>query len=122
MNIPVIIASESSTNSPAEVVTFDKWWIERLVIAGDQSGRVNANVSLVKFGVNSLGTMVFSGEKQNYRIPNVLSEAAENQELAGALNAIINYVGQKAVESGAASAVVVPPEQPVEPEVVPPAE
>lgn len=111
MNIPVILASESTTNSPAEVVTFNKWWIERLVIGSQNGQNPGANVSLVKFGVDSEGKMVLSDERFNLRIPNVMQEAAENESLGAAFAAIINYVGQKAVESGKASSIVATPSE-----------
>lgn len=108
MQIPVIVASETTTNSPAEVVTFDKWWIERLVINSHNGSDPAANVSLVKFGMNSEGKMVLSDERLNLRIEDVLGEAADNEALGAAFAAIINFVGEKAVESGKASSVTPP--------------
>lgn len=106
MSLPVIMASQISTNQPEEIVTFDKWWIENLHVSGDPNGNIRGFVVLAKFGTKSDGSMVFNGEKTNLSIDNMLQEAQSNEVLASVIGGIIQYVGSKAIENGSASGVV----------------
>ncbi len=99
MNLPVISASEVSTNEPKEVVSFDKWWIENLIVNGDQDGKITGLVVLSKFGTKTDGSMLFSGEKHTIVVDDILAESAVNPTLAAALSGIIQYVGQKAQDN-----------------------
>lgn len=106
MSLPIIIASNISTNEPEEIIIFDKWWIENLNVTGDQNGNIRGSVILAKFGIKSDGTMVFNGEKTNLVIQDILQESSQNQVLANAMAGIISYVGQKAISEGVAASVI----------------
>lgn len=103
MSLPVIVASDTSTNEPSEIIIFNKWWIENLHVSGEESGNVRGFVVLAKFGTKSDGSMVFNGEKINLTMENMLVEAQENELLANIIGGIIEYVGQKAISAGYAS-------------------
>jgi hypothetical protein len=106
MSLPVIVASQTSTNEPEEIVTFNKWWIENLHVNGDQNGNIKGFVVLAKFGTKSDGSMVFNGEKTNLSMDNMLAEAQTNETLANIIGGIIQYVGSKAIENGTASEII----------------
>lgn len=106
MSLPVIMASQTSTNQPEEVVTFNKWWIENLHVSGERDGNIKGFVILAKFGTKNDGSMIFNGEKTTLNIENMLQEAQSNEILASVIGGIIQYVGSKAIENGAASEVV----------------
>jgi hypothetical protein len=108
MSLPIISASQISTNEPEEVVIFNKWWIENLHVFSDQNINIRGLVTLAKFGTKNDGTMVFSGEKTNLVIDNVLAEAQENELLANIMGGIVQYVGQKVIQNGLASSVDLP--------------
>lgn len=103
MSLPIIVAAETQTNEPQEVVTFDKWWIEHLMVNGGQDGKITALVILSKFGTKSDGTMLFNGEKYTITINDVLAESEANPTLGAALVGIIQYVGEKSVQEGIAN-------------------
>lgn len=105
MILPVIIASQPSTNEPEEIITFNKWWIENLNVHGLYDGKIKGLVILAKFGSKSDGSMVFNGEKITLTIDDMISEAQSNELLASIMGGIIQYVGQKVVERGEASSV-----------------
>lgn len=105
MSLPIISSIQTSTNEPEEIVVFNKLWVENLVVNGDQNGNVRCFVTLAKFGTKTDGTMLFNGEKTNISVDNVLAEAQDNELLANVLGGIIQYVGQKAIESGVAASV-----------------
>lgn len=46
MSLPVIMASQTSTNQPEEIITFNKWWIENLNVFGDGNGNMRGLVVL----------------------------------------------------------------------------
>lgn len=102
MSLPIIVAAETQTNEPQEVVTFDKWWIENLIVNGGQDGKVTAFVILSKFGTKTDGTMLFNGEKYTITVDDVLAESAANPTLGAALIGIIQYVGEKSIQEGIA--------------------
>jgi hypothetical protein len=106
MNLPVIMSSQTSTNQPEEIITFNKWWIETLNVFGDSNGNMRGLVVLAKFGTKSDESMVFNGEKINFNIDNIIQEAQTNETLAGVISAIIQYVGSKAIETGVASEIL----------------
>lgn len=105
MALPLIMASQISTNQPEEIITFNKWWIENLNIFGDQNGNIRGFVILAKFGTKVDGSMVFSGEKIHISMENMLEEAKNNEILANVVDTIIRYVGSKAIENGSASEI-----------------
>jgi hypothetical protein len=105
MSLPVIVASETSTNEPEEVVVFNKWWIESLNITGSQDGVLSGLAVLTKFGTKQDQSMVFNGEKTVIHIENILQEAIQNETLSSVIGGIIQYVGQKAIEKGCATEI-----------------
>jgi len=107
MSLPVIVASETKTSEPQEVITFNKWWIEHLMILGDKTGQVTASVSLRKFGTKADQTMVFDDETAFLQIDNVLEEAANDPDLAAVMGGLIAYVGKKTIQEGKASNIIV---------------
>jgi hypothetical protein len=100
------MASQTSTNQPEEIITFNKWWIENLHVSGEQNGNIRGFVTLAKFGTKSDGSMVFNGEKTNLSMDNMLEEAQNNEILANVIGGIIQYVGSKAIQNGSASQIV----------------
>ena len=81
--------------------TFDKMWIEEIVIsAPDIGGDADARVKLRKFRSTDNGAEFSPDAGEWLEISGILSGAEADPDLAAVVQSLMNYVAKKGRESG----------------------
>lgn len=101
-DLPILTATNPET-IPAK--TYDRVWIEEVVIrAPDPNGDFLGEVKLRKYGMFDGIAEFEPGNGQWIRVENILEQSNSNETLQTAMNALITYVAQLAVENSIVSA------------------
>jgi len=87
--------------------TYDKLWVEEIIIsAGTLGGEATARVQLRKFGVfDGVAEFMPGDNGTNMFIKNILSQSAEDNDLANIVQSLLLYIRKAGIEQG----LVAPP-------------
>jgi hypothetical protein len=90
MSLPILSASNPTT---VPAIVYDKWWIQKIEIqAPSPNHDASANIILVKFATNTDGSATVSNEIASMEMNNLLSNSANDPELASVIGGLMNYI------------------------------
>lgn len=76
--------------------TYDVWWIEKIYIDGNtnQTGRVSADIRLQLCYLEDGKPQFHPTEKKRIIIDDLFAEMGQNQDIANAVNSVVDLVGK----------------------------
>jgi hypothetical protein len=90
MSLPILSASNPTT---VPAIVYDKWWIQKIEIqAPSPNHDASANIVLIKFATNEDGSATVSNETASMEMNNLLSNSANDPELASVIGGLMNYI------------------------------